>query len=184
MRTLRMSLAGTMTLLLLGGVTGVAAAQSESDSSRVTQFTGTITEENWNFESAVDWEEDGVYYSRGAIAEWTVEWTDPRLPSQMWHSLDFEEYLPSTPDGAVPYATSVLLRGEDGSWLGTGRGIGYDEGFVQVVLVGEGAYEGLYAILDRKDATLPDDTVQRTFDGFIVDGELTPMPDPIEPPAE
>lgn len=55
---------------------------------------------------------------------------------------------------------------------------------MQYVLEGDGAYGGLYAILDRRDATLPDDTAQRTFDGFIVEGELTPMPDPAEPPAE
>jgi len=182
MRTLRLSFVGAVILALLGGTGGVVMAQSEGDDSRVTQFTGTVTDENWNFEGAEDWEVDGVYYSRGTVAEWTVDWTDPRLPPKMWHRIDFEEYPPITPDSAVPYATSVLLLGEDGSWTGTGRGVGSDEGFVQVVLTGDGAYEGLYAILDRKDATLPDDTVQRTFDGLIVEGELTPMPDPVEVP--
>jgi hypothetical protein len=184
MRTLRLSLAGAVIAALLGVVGGAATARSEGDGARVTQFTGTIVEEGWHFEGAQDWEEDGVYHSRGTIAEWAVDWTDPRLPSQMWHRIDFEEYLPSTPESALPYATSVLLRGEDGSWAGTGRGMGYDEGFVQVVLVGDGIYDGLYAILDRKDSTLPDDTVQRTFDGFIVEGELTPMPDPVKPPTD
>ena len=184
MRTLRLSLAVTVMLALLGGLSGVALAQSEGDGLRVTQFTGTVTDENWHVEGAEDWEEDGVYYSRGTVAEWSIDWTDPRLPPKMWHRIDFEEYLPSTPDSAVPYATSVVLLGEVGSWTGTGRGVGYDEGFVQVVLTGDGEYEGLYAILDRKDATLTDGTVQRTFDGFIVEGELTPMPDPVEPPAE
>jgi hypothetical protein len=61
--------------------------------------------------------------------------------------------------------------------------VGYDEGFVQVVLEGDGANEGLHIILDRKDAILPDGSVQRTFDGFIVEGELTPMPDPVKPIA-
>jgi len=184
MRTLRLSLTATVILALLGGLSSAVVAQSEGDSSRVTQFTGTVTDENWHFEGAEDWEEDGVYYSRGTVAEWSIDWTDPRLPPKMWHRIDMEEYLPSTPDSAVPYATSVLLLDEDGSWTGTGRGVGYGEGFVQVVLTGDGAYQGLYAVLDRKDATQPDDTVQRTFDGFIVEGELTPMPDPVELPTE
>jgi hypothetical protein len=98
----------------------------------------------------------------------------------MWHRIDYDLY---DPESALPYATSVLLLGEDGSWRGSGYGVGYDDGFVQVLLTGEGAYEGLYAILDRKDATPPDDTAERTFDGFIFEGEPIPIPDPVEPAA-
>ncbi len=117
------------------------------------------------------WEEDGLYYSRGTVGEWTVEWSDPRLPPKMWHRIDFEGYGGDEPDGGVtPYATSVLLQGDDGSWAGTGRGVGYDDGFVQTVLVGEGAYEGLYAILDRTDSILPDGSAHRDFVGFIFGG--------------
>jgi hypothetical protein len=184
MRTLRLTLAGTVMLVLLGGLGSVAAATSDADAPGITWFTGTITDEQWYSDGAEEWTEDDVAYARGVVSEWTVEWTDPRLPSTMWQQLNYEEHLPSTPTSAISYAVSVLLPGEEGSWRGTGRGIGYDEGFVQVVLEGDGAFEGHYIILDRKDATLADGSAQRTFDGFIVEGELTPMPDPVEPPAE
>jgi hypothetical protein len=184
MRTLRLSLAGMLILALLGGLGGVAAAASDADAPGITWFTGTITDEQWHFDGAEDWIEDDVSYTRGVVFEWTVEWTDPRLPATMWQQLNMEEHLPATPTSAVPYAVGVLLPGETGSWRGTGRGIGYDEGFIQVVLEGDGAYEGQYIILDRKDATLADGSVTRTFDGFIVEGELTPMPDPVEMPIE
>jgi hypothetical protein len=186
MRTLRLSLVGTVILVLVGG-TSVVVGQSEDEGSRVTQFSGTIIEERFHAEGethigtppgATQGSADGVTRSTGNTLEWTVEWTDPRLPSTMWHRIDYDLY---DPDSALPYATSVLLLGEEGSWSGTGYGVGYDEGFVQVLLIGEGAYEGLYAILDRKDATLPDDTAQRTFDGFIFEGEPIPIPDPVEP---
>jgi hypothetical protein len=186
MRTLPLSLAGTVILVLLGGTSAVVG-QGEDEDSRVTQFSGTIIGERFHVEGethigtppeATQGSADGVTRSTGNILEWTVEWTDPRLPPTMWHRVDYDLY---DPDSALPYATSVLLLGEKGSWSGTGRGVGYDEGFVQVLLIGEGAYEGLYAILDRKDATLPDDTAQRTFDGFIFEGEPIPIPDPVEP---
>ena len=82
----------------------------------------------------------------------------------------------------MPSACSC--RVQEGSFAGTGRGIGYDEGFIQVVLEGDGAFEGQYIILDRKDETLADGSAQRSFDGFIVEGELTPMPDPVEVPTQ
>jgi hypothetical protein len=179
MRRLWAASAAMVVCLALGGLP--VLAQTGDDGSRVTQFSGTILEERFHAEGeshATLASVDGVTRSTGNIFEWTVEWTDPRLPSTMWHRIDYDLY---DPDSALPYATSVLLLGEDGSWRGTGYGVGYDAGFVQVLLIGEGAHEGLYAILDRKDATLPDDTAQRTFDGFIFEGEPIPIPDPVVP---
>jgi hypothetical protein len=186
MHTLRLSLVGVVILVLFGGASGVVA-QGQDEASPVTQFSGTIIEERFHAEGvthvgtppeATPGSMDGVTRSTGNILEWIVEWTDPRLPSTMWHRIDYDLY---EPDAATPYATSVLLVGEEGSWRGSGYGVGYDAGFVQVLLIGEGAYEGLYAILDRKDATLTDDTAKRTFDGFIFEGEPISVPDPVEP---
>jgi hypothetical protein len=180
-----MSLVGAVILVLWSGTS--ALAQGDDEGSRVTQFSGTIIEERFHTEGvthvgtppeATPESAAGVTRSTGNVLEWIVEWTDPRLPSTMWHRIDYDLY---DPDGALPYATSVLLLGEEGAWRGSGYGVGYDEGFVQVLLTGEGAYQGLFAILDRKDATLPDGTAQRTFDGFIFEGEPIPIPAPVEP---
>ena len=186
MRTLRLSLVGTVLLVLLVGLGGAVLAQDESASDPgYTLVTGTTTAEQWHADAEQSWEEDGVLYSRGTVGEWTVEWSDPRLPSKMWHRIDYEGYGENQPDGGVtPYATSVLLMDDQGSWVGTGRGVGYGEGFVQTVLVGEGAYEDLYAIIDRHDRVLPNEHPMRQFVGFIFEGELTPMPDPVTPATE
>ena len=157
MRTLRLSLAGTVILMLLGGLGGVAAAASDADAPGMTWFTGTITDEQWYSEGAEEWTEDDVSYVQGMVSKWTVEWTDPRLPSTMWQRINY---------GGAPaqhaHECHLLCRqraaaGRGGLMgRGTGRGVGYDEGFVQVVLEGDGAFEGQYIILDRKDATLAD----------------------------
>ncbi len=186
MRRLRLSLVGTVIVVLLGGLGGAVLAQDDGASgSGYTLISGTTTAEQWHADAEQSWEEDGVLYSRGMVGEWTVWWSDPRLPSKMWHRLDYEGYGTDESDGGVtPYATSVLLMDDQGSWVGTGRGVGYDEGFVQTVLVGEGAYDGLYAIIDRHDTVLSNGHPMRQFVGFIFEGELTPMPDPVVPATE
>ena len=186
MRTLSTSLAATVILASLGGLGGAVVAQDDGASDPgYTLVSGTTTAEQWHADAEQSWEEDGVLYSRGTVGEWTVAWSDPRLPSKMWHRIDYEGYATDEPDGGVtPYATSVLLRDDQGSWVGTGRGVGSDEGFVQMVLVGEGAYDGLYAIIDRHDSVLANEHPMRQFAGFIFEGELTPMPDPVEPATE
>jgi hypothetical protein len=41
MRTLRLSLVGAVILVLLGGLSSLAIAQSDTDTAKVTHFTGT-----------------------------------------------------------------------------------------------------------------------------------------------
>jgi hypothetical protein len=186
MRMLRLSLAGAASLALLAGLGVVVVAQDDGASDPgYTLVSGTTTAEQWHADAEQSWEEDGVLHSRDTVGEWTVEWSDRRLPSKMWHRIDYEGYGTDEPDGGVtPYATSVLLVDDQGSWVGTGRGVGYGKGFVQMVLVGQDAYEGLYAIIDRHGTVLPNEHPMRLFEGFIFEGELTPMPDAVEPAAE
>ena len=47
---------------------------------------------------------------------------------------------------------------------------------------GHGAYDGFYAILNERQDTSATGT--QVLAGAILRGELPPMPDPVEPPAE
>jgi hypothetical protein len=74
--------------------------------------------------------------------------------------------------------TSIGMDGAEGSWVGTGVGLSRPDGssLGQDVLVGEGAYEGLSAVLNCG--------TDIGCDGYIFEGETLPMPEALEPPAE
>jgi len=80
------------------------------------------------------------------------------------------------------FSRAVRLDGPDGSWAGTARGVAGADGTTQLqyALTGEGAYEGLSALFAQDNSGWP--TVR--FDGWIFEGDLPTMPDPVEPPAE
>ena len=83
------------------------------------------------------------------------------------------------PNGGVVYTGTFLLQGETGSWTGTQ--FGYfppDPVIAAMTLEGEGAYEGLSAIIYQTyaDAQAQQDDIV-SFEGMIIEGELPPYPD-------
>ncbi len=174
MRVLRLSLVGTIILVLLGGLGGVVMAQDESDEdAAVTHVTGTVTDSVWD-DSQLQW--TSPYSGEGMRITETYEWSDPRLPAVKRSVMNFNEF-PGGPSPAFLGMTTCRLEDSVGAWTGgartmqyvDGRGVGWD------VYVGEGAYEGLIAVL------------QCTSDGCegqIFEGEMPPVPDPVEPSAE
>jgi hypothetical protein len=188
MRTLRLSLAGTVILALLGGLSGAVAAQAEETASAlpVAAVTGTVitqvfddSDEEYSVNAA------GVGHARGTHLVETYEYSDPRLPAEKRIELNFDIY-PLRGWGDVWVLTSTIrLDGPDGYWTGTGQWFGPVGGKLasmdvyagsQDVLVGHGAYEGLMAVLGCDGVT--------GCSGYIVKGEMPPMPDPVEPSAE
>jgi hypothetical protein len=134
------------------------------------------------------------------LIEQTVEWSDPRLPAKQWLTLDYHNYSELASGAAtVTTITTHLLEDESGRWTGEGRFVASgDEHFSFYTLCGEGAYEGLYALLrGASDAEHP--LADLSFEGYILEGELpgfplapTPVtttgvkliPPPTEPPAD
>jgi hypothetical protein len=135
------------------------------------------------------------------LIEQTVAWSDPRLPAKQWLTLDYHNYSePASGAAMVTTSTTHLLEDESGRWTGQGRFVaGADEHFSFYTLRGEGAYEGLYALLhgapDADEHLLAD----LSFEGYILEGELpgfplapTPVtttgvkliPPPTEPPTD
>ena len=188
MRTLRLSLVGTVMLVLLGGLSMAVMAQGDegSEPAAITPVTGTlIGSEIDDSDEEYSVGEDGVTHARGARHAETYEWDDERLPPVKRMVLDFDMYPQAGTGGVVVYRSTVRLDGPDGSWTGTGQYFGPVDGShltagvyagSQEVLVGQGAYEGLTAILGCAPIT--------GCAGYIVAGELPPLPDPVEPAAE
>jgi hypothetical protein len=178
MRTLRLSLVGTVVLALLGGTFAVALAQTDSetegsDASAVLSFTapyGTQTD----LGTAVADEDRSGY--RDAAYTVRFETGDPRISGEMWTLHNWERYRDSQGATIVGLAG---IDGEAGAWQGTFHGYaspGDKYLAYQVDLAGEGAYEGLSAMLFMTDNGSSFDV-----EGMVFPGELPPLP---ERPAE
>ena len=182
MRTLRLSLVGTVTLVLLVGSGGVVVAQSDDEAGPVTPVTGTrlsattdTSEEEWSYEGTV-----GV--ARNFKLLESVEWSDPRLPSDVLNVLNFDMHVIGHFQD-LPVTGAVLLQGPDCYWTGSLTGFcdPQETCHVMETLTGHGAYEGLFATILGGDAEAG---AQYLYEGMIFEGEMPPMPDPLEPSAE
>lgn len=191
MRTLRLSLAGTITLALLGCLGGAVLAQDEPAAIEevgrpdeeapvtATHVTGTPVDHSSDDSAVENWtDERGVEHFYGFRAFSTNEWSDPRLPSETAMVENYDIYQKD--DGTqVVGLSAIRLDGPHGSWTGTATSLysmsdGTGSGFV--VLTGEGAYEGLFAVLHGEPPG--------GWDGYIFEGQMPPMPEPPEPTTE
>jgi hypothetical protein len=181
MRTPRLALAGAVILVLLGETSGVVLAQDEPVvvATSATHVTGTASDKNWDASEAeysFGWR--GVDQLRGMRFHETWEWSDERLPADKTGICN--QYGHPLNDSEEVYASACAYRldGAEGSWSGTSTGyfeVISGSGFTLDVYVGEGAYEGLTLVLQCG---------LTTCDGYILEGDLPTMPDPVDPPAE
>jgi hypothetical protein len=171
-----------------------AMAQDDEEATfRATYVTGTTTS-LMDIASAIPAMEEArvSLYGEAQIRE--VEWSDPRLPASMrltqnldYYDIDRDELI-----GAIPLLQSVLLEDHDGAWTGTVYGLleermdGRVPQTVLLILDGEGAYEGLSAML-RTTGEPPAQGEAADWEGYIFEGEMTPIPEPperLEPSAD
>ena len=186
MRTLRLSLVGMLTVALVGGLAGAVVAQDGDESGPVvTPFTGLrvnemgdISEEEWT-------EGDGVGRARTYKLRENVEWSDPRLPSKVLNIANFDIYDIGDPPPWV-FTRTALLQGPDGYWTGEGSGFCDADGdcFGLTTVTGHDAYDGLFAVFREVPLEDPDARGIVGYEGLIFEGEMPPMPDPVELPAE
>lgn len=179
MRTLRLSLVGTVTLVLLAGLGAVGLAQ---DTSPVA-VTGTVATQAVD-ESEEEWwaEPMTVGHARGFKVIETWEWSDPRLPADKVVVMNFDMYDMGS-FRELPFTQTSLLQGPEGYWTGTSSGYFDAQGIHHGVeiLTGHGAYEGLFATLHIVGDPVTDTS---RAEGLIFEGEMPPMPDAVEPSAE
>jgi len=189
----RVSLVGAVILGLLASASTTVLAQEEK-TAPATRVTGTVVEQFGYTDGVPVGEEmrpgkheyrieEGVLHERGVISRQQVQWSDPRLPSEHWVRLDATLYGMDEPLlGVAAVESSHLLKGAEGSWRGTGRAIETaDDRYSHYVLTGEGLYDGLYALLRGTPGTDMPGPLDRSYEGYIFEGELLPVVDPVEP---
>ena len=131
----------------------------------------TITESDGTDEPEVCTGDAPAICTWGGSDQWSA--TDPRLSGTA--TLRATEYFWEGPPGGSTEAYAIEVVNDKGVWVGTGRATVAREfgGLNMYTLNGEGAYEGLSAVL-----TQPDDNIIKAV---IIDGGLPPFP---ELPAE
>ena len=131
---------------------------------------------------------------RGAKTELDIEWTEPRLPSKM-RVVENWDFWPTESgtgmNGALSVMASALLEDPVGAWTGTVYTLVEEttepETHPQTkvaILSGEDGYEGLSAMLTAYYEEPPASGEWPDWEGYILDGEMPPVPDPVESRAE
>lgn len=187
MRTLRLFLAGTVMVVLLGGLSGVVVAGDEEAMvlDGPHPVSGQVTIGNFLDGGQVTWnEERNVQERRGEGFFDTIAMDDTRLSgtiSEVWNRDSIGGPLRQG-DGEVETGTVAIVN-EDGSWVGTMRGYASMDPrthYWHYELTGTGAHEGFSALLYAHGrAGGPWDV-----EGFVFPGVLPEYPDPVEVPAE
>ena len=172
MCTWRLSLAGTVILVLLGGLGGAVVAQDEELSGTAVDIDGLRT---WQY-----WEGDDTIYK--------LEMSDPRANGTYteWGATIVGDAYDS--DSARPSLVGLMevsLVNDEGSWAGYQSAVWDDlMGWrLTTWLAGEDAYEGLtlYLHAHRFPAY---STPEMEFDGVIFEGEPPVMLEAITLPAD
>ena len=191
MRTVRLSLAGTLILMLVASLSVAAVAQDEADPMAPAYFTFATELSGAFAEGQVTAIDSTTTEIRGAT--WIgqpVEATDPRASGLLTY-VDNADAFKFSDSHYTTVTSSVRLVNDGGTWSGTGTSVvAYTSEMALsdeiprstglTVLAGEGGYQGLTLIMST-----PDDFDNEANWGVIIptDG-MPPVPDPMEVPVE
>ena len=183
MRTLRLSLVGTVALALLGpsSVTGVARdadPASEADVLAPAVVTGTIRAVAPNQSAQTETSPQPMVASTRNYG-WTLslETDDPRLSGELEANSNYDVYG----SGATVRTLIGRLTNDGGSWTMAGQGFTPGTGVSHYVnyFTGEHGYEGLSAMLIQRPAP-----GGWEVEGVIIPGAWPEPPEWVLPPAE
>lgn len=174
MRDIKFTLIITIAIgLLAGSAVGVAA---QEEAAPPVEFTAKLA-----FGPSVRTETttvgDGVTMTSGGAwrAGVITEASDPRMRGTTHMAANSNDY--SAAGGPTVWHYAFRIQNEEGAWQQMPTiDLDFQDGatdLTQGVMVGEGGYEGLIAVFQNV-------TSDETWDlhGFIIDGELTPAPEP------
>ena len=112
---------------------------------------------------------------RGYTWSGTHSATDPRFSGTHYYSWDADTYtLASGDEGPIVYAEGLRIENAEGAWRGDATGATLPDGTSAtgpLVLTGEGAYEGLTAVLLWND-----DSCFINFKGIVMEFPDVPVP--------
>jgi hypothetical protein len=176
MRTLKLTIVGTVTLALLGGLAGAVAAQSEEADVIVGPSATwvTFTEQECSVGEVTPVQDGAIQRTRGVVATCDVTMSDPRVSGTATVVSNYDCHAEA---GCVTWGTQELV-GPDGSWIGSYTGT-IDAAFTErgfTVLNGTAGYEGLTFIVH---ATAPLGGTPPVA-GIIYEGEVPPSVEPAD----
>jgi hypothetical protein len=123
-------------------------------------------------------EGESVRTTRGGYCNPVWNMSDPRLDGTVTWATNYDDFLLDD-SGLSVSVLGISIVNEEGAWRMMPE-VRFETPDVvpgavpaQFVLVGEGAYEGLYAVLASTDLGDTNGTLQ----GFIVQGEIPPAPE-------
>jgi len=142
MRTLWLSQAGTVILVLLGGLSSVVMAQSETQAPvEAVHATGSTSASEISAPTITTMPNGATRIT--VNGHWVLTMDDPRF-SGTETFIHTEDHYGET---VGPVFGTTRLENEGGAWLGQYRGVILPDGSATYVgtYVGEGGYEGLSA---------------------------------------
>ena len=133
---------------------------------------------------SLDVGDEGLVLTRDRGGAWrqTAKMSDPRLEGTVFQTYETDTYaMPGAKTGPSVWAATRRIENEAGAWETIGYGGSYSEdtpigGSNTTVYIGEGAFEGLIAILDE---TPLEDACGADVRGMIFDG--APVPEAYDP---
>lgn len=168
MRSLRLSLMGTVILALLGGMGGAVVAQMDAEADAVYTTFLTTEPASWDGGS-VTWTET-LYSSRNGVAVHTTEWSDPRV-SGSW-TIAFNADVDPATDHGVQWGTA-RIENDGGTWEGPFTGMEYEPYFMNAGwMAGDGDYAG-YTFYWEGDAEQHGEVLN--LHGVIYRGDPPPL---------
>jgi hypothetical protein len=169
-------------------LTSVPGAETEPAPQPAAEFTGHITcgppigAAGTGSSETLDVGDEGMVITRYRDGTWrqTIEVDDPRLEGDVYHTWQSDTYRgPEDGSGQIVAASTWRIENDAGAWQGGQLELTLSDGSYRetlTTLVGEGAYEGLTAIVD----VVPDDEAcGADLRGVIVRG--TPVREPYGP---
>ena len=170
MRTLRLSLAGTVILVLAGGLSSAVLAQSEDDGDAYVTGTQTYIED---VSEATEVLAGDVTQIRGGNATYAIEMDDPRVTGTM---ATLGMALDIHPGDRFAFAGPARISNADGAWTGIESGA-YDPtmGWQFVGwLDGMAAYEGYTFFVHGASPDQGDGVWE--LEGVIFESDAPPVP--------
>lgn len=182
MRTLRLSLVGTVVLTLLGAMGGAVLAQMDADADAV--YVVRVSEEAASSDVGSWTETETLYSSRDGWITATHDWSDPRVSGAVTTTFHVD-VDPATGQGLIWGTTHI--ENDGGTWNGSFRGVEYEtlEGDFHTEngwLAGDGDYAGytFYYQVDGQQRGGP----TRVAHGVIFKGEAPPAIEAITDPIK
>lgn len=177
MRHIRFGSSVIASLVMAGAAAGVSAQGESAAPTAPVAFTGRIAFGDCVGSARVETSggrtrelsADNDRYCEPTIIE---PFSDPRLQGRPFVWQNNDEYAA----GPKIYATAFSIVTDEGAWRGVPDIFLAEVASGDQVLVGEGAYEGLVAI-----ATVDLVGDVWNWQGWIIDGDLPPLPDEPEP---